>query len=85
MAHVKIKGVIYYKVKKNHPDLKYIPEEERDKMHEFCDIYNIDTVCFYGRDHIESYIKRDLKLVAGGGYDTDTIKNTKIVLTWGVA
>lgn len=24
------------------------------------------------------------RLVAGGGYDTDTIKNTKIVLTWGV-
>lgn len=84
MAHVKIKGVIYYKVKKNHPDLQYIPEDERDKTQEFCDIYNIDTDCFWGRDHIEDYIKRDLKLVAGGGYGTDTIKNTKIVLTWGV-
>ena len=43
-----------------------------------------DTDQFFGRDHIESYIKHDLRLVAGGGYDTDTIKNTKIVLTWGV-
>lgn len=85
MAQVKVKGVIYYKVKNNHPDLKYIPEDERDKTHEFCDIYNIDTDCFFGRDDIEHYIKHDLALVAGGGYETDTIKDTKIVLTWGVA
>lgn len=84
MAYIKIKGVIYYKVKKNHPDIKYIPEDKRDKIHEFSDIYNIDTDCFYGRDDIEDYIKHDLKLVAGGGYDTDTIKNVKIALTWGV-
>ncbi len=84
MAHIKVKGVIYFKVKKNHPDLECIPEDERDKTHEFCDIYNIDTGCFYGREDIESYIKHDLKLVAGGGYHTDTIKNVKIVLTWGV-
>lgn len=84
MAQIKIKGVITYKMKKNHPDLKYIPEDERGKTLEFCDIYYIDTDCFYGRDHIESYIKNDLMLVAGGGYDTDTIKNEKITLTWGV-
>lgn len=84
MAQIKVKGVIYYKVKKNHPDLQYIPKDERDKTLEFCDIYNIDTDYFYSRDDIESYIKHDLKLVAGGGYDIDTIKNTKIVLTWGV-
>lgn len=84
MAKVKVKGVIYFKVKKNHPDLECIPEDERDKTHEFCDTYNIDTDYFYGREDIESYIKHDLKLVAGGGYDTDTIKNVKIVLTWGV-
>ena len=83
MSKMKVKGVIYYKVKKNHPDLQYIPEEERDKMQEFCDIYTIDTDQFFGRDHIESYIKHDLKLVAGGGYNTDTIKNVKTVLTWG--
>lgn len=84
MAKIKVKGVIRFKVKKNHPDLKCIPEEDRDKTQEFCDIYYIDTDCFYGRDHIESYIKHDLRLVAGGGYDTDTIKNEKIILTWGV-
>lgn len=83
MAHITIKGIIKYKVKNNHPDLKYIPEEERDKVLVYSDIYNIDTDCFYGRDHIESYIKNDLKLVAGGGYYTDTIKNVKITLNYG--
>lgn len=82
---IKVKGVIKYKVKKNHPDLKYIPEDERDKTHEFCDIYTIDTDYFYGRDDIDAYIKNDLRLVAGGGYDTDTIKNEKITLTYGWA
>ena len=81
---MKIKGVIKYKVKKNHPDLKYIDEDERDNEFEFCDVYNIDPNNFWGRDHIESYIKHDLALVAGGGYDTDTIKDVKITLTYGV-
>ena len=84
MAKINIKGVIKYKVKKNHPDLKYIPEEDRNKTLEFCDTYSIDTDYFYSRDDIEDYIKHDLRLVAGGGYDTDTIKNEKIILTWGV-
>lgn len=83
MAIIKVKGVIYYKVKRNHPDLEYIPEDERDKKQEFCDIYTIDTDAFWCRDAIDSYIKRDLALVAGGGYSTDTIKEVKYVLTYG--
>lgn len=85
MSIIKVKGVIKYKVKKNHPDRKYMDEDEIDKVQEFCDVYHIDTDCFWGRDHIESYIKHDLRLVAGGGYSTDTIKNEKITLTYGVA
>lgn len=83
MSIIKVKGVIKYKVKKNHPDLNYIPEDERDKEFEFCDIYKIDTDNFWGRDHIDAYIKHDLALVAGGGYDTDTIKNIKYTLLYG--
>lgn len=85
MAKIKVKGVIKYKMKKNHPDLECVEPENRGDEFEFCDVYTIDTDCFFGRDHIESWIKHDLRLVAGGGYDTDTIKNVKIVLTWGVA
>ena len=82
MSITNIKGVIRYKVKDNHPDLQYIKEEERDKMQEFSDVYHIDKDQFWGEDHIESYIKHDLMLVAGGGYDTDTIKDYEITLTW---
>ena len=84
MSIIKVKGVIRYKVKKNHPDLKYIDGDKRYDEFEFCDVYNIDTDNFWGRDHIESFIKHDLALVAGGGYDTDTIKNVKFKLTYGV-
>lgn len=84
MAEFKVKGVIKYKMKSNHPDLKYVPEDERDKEMEFCDIYTIDPDYFWGDDHINSYIKNDLALVAGGGYDTDTITDVKFTLTRGV-
>lgn len=32
------------------------------------------------RDYMIEYISDDLKLVAGGGYRTDTIKNVKIMI-----
>ena len=80
MAQVKIKGTIKFKLKKNHPDLQYVKPEERDKEQIFDDVYYIETDNFFGEDHIESYIKNDLKLVAGGGYDTDTIEDVKIKL-----
>lgn len=82
MSIVKIKGVIKYKVKKNHPDLNYIPVDKRNDTFEFSDTYTIDTDNFWGKDHIDAYIKHDLSLVAGGGYDTDTIKNVKFILSY---
>lgn len=77
---VKIKGIIKYKVKKNHPDLKYIPEAERDKVQEFDDVYYIDMDYFEDMDAVKRYVKHDLALVAGGGYATDTIKNVSYEL-----
>lgn len=82
MATVKIKGAIKFKVKRNHPDLKYIPEDERDNEQIFEDVYTIDTDYFWCDDAIRSYIEHDLRLVAGGGYATDTIKNVKIKLSY---
>lgn len=82
MSIVKIKGVIKYKIKRNHPDLNYIPIDKRDDTFEFEDTYHIDTDKFWGKDHIEAFIKHDLSLVAGGGYDTDTIKNVKFDLLY---
>lgn len=37
--------------------------------------YAIDTDCFYSEDAIIDYLKEDLSLVAGGGYDYNNIKN----------
>ena len=41
--------------------------------YEFADYYEFSMD--YTKDEIESYIKQDLKLVAGGGYDTEHIHN----------
>jgi len=65
-------ATIVYDTNSKHPDAQNI------KGLEFTDTYTIDTAVFGG--DIQSYIKRDLALVAGGGYDTDTISNVKFVI-----
>jgi len=45
----------------------------------FNDVYRIDTSIF-GGDAVE-YIKRDLALVAGGGYNTENITNVTYKIT----
>lgn len=71
MATTRYSSKITYDTKDNHPDAPGL------KGQEFTDIYTIDTDAFYGQEDIQDYIKEDLCLVAGGGYDTDTIKNVK--------
>jgi hypothetical protein len=41
-------------------------------VHSFSDIYSIPT--YYELDYIHEYIKHDLMLVVGGGYNTDNVK-----------
>lgn len=77
---ISVKSIIKYKVKKNHPDLQYIDKDKRNDEFVFDDTYYIDTDCFDGIEDIVAYIKRDLALVAGGGYDTDTIKDVNYQL-----
>ena len=36
---------------------------------------DIEYIDDYTKEEIESYIKRDLRLVAGGGYNSDHIHN----------
>ena len=74
---MKIKAVIKYKIKENHPDIEYVKGWNRDEVYEFEDTYYIDPNFFWGDDHINSYIKHDLALVAGGGYSTDVIEVVK--------
>lgn len=67
----KFNASISFDTKSNHPDSKDV------KGLVFKDTYTVDTDCFYDRDAITSYIKHDLALIAGGGYDTNTITNVK--------
>ena len=77
----KIKATIYYTVDKKHPDYKYI--KNPDRVQEFSDTYTFDTdnyrsICYGATvDQMENYIKNDLKLIAGGGYDSKHIHNIK--------
>lgn len=68
------KATIKFDCDGNHPDA---PNEQGLQ---YTDTYHFDTDVFSGgndRDAMLSYIKHDLALVAGGGYDTDTIINVK--------
>ena len=66
-------GKISYTIDKGHPDIKCVEDWTEDKVFAFEDYYSFDTN--YTKDEVESYIKHDLMLVAGGGYNTDHIHN----------
>lgn len=72
-----IKATIFFKAKETHPDVQYISDWTPDKELSYSDTYFMDEGCFYGLDDMYSYIKRDLKLVAGGGYNYDHIKDVR--------
>lgn len=66
-------GKITFTMDKEHPDVKCVEDWTEDKVMKFADYYEFSTD--YTKDEIESYIKHDLMLVAGGGYNTDHIHN----------
>lgn len=72
---MRYKAKIIYRIRKNHPDLKYIDNWNKNKFYEIEDIYMFDDNwrkedCFY-------YIKKDLQLIAGDGYISDYIFDIK--------
>lgn len=69
---IKYDATIEWRCKDNHPDT-----DDTKTLFKFNDTYTIDDDYFYGVDDIIQYIKHDLALVAGGGYDTDTITDVK--------
>lgn len=66
-------GKITFTMDKEHPDVKCVEDWTEDKVMKFADYYEFSTD--YTKDEIESYIKHDLMLVAGGGYNTEHIHN----------
>ena len=70
----KYNATIEYDTKNNHPDVKNINNLK------YNDLYTFDTDYFNDNQHIINYIKNDMRLVAGGGYETNTIKNVKFII-----
>lgn len=67
----KFHGKITYKIIQTHPDYKYVKNPDDEQFFE--DSYTFSSEYFEDRDAMISYIKHDLALVAGGGYDTENI------------
>ena len=67
----KFKAKIAYTTDKNHPDT------DKEVRLDYEDAYIIDDRCFNGNDDIMEYIKEDMALVAGGGYNTSHIHDVK--------
>ena len=70
---MKYHGKISFTIDKGHPDIKYVNDWTEDKILTFADTYTFNDD--YTEESIIQYIKRDLSLVAGGGYNTDHISN----------
>lgn len=70
---MKYHGKISFTIDKGHPDIKYVSDWEEDKVLTIEDTYTFNSD--YSKENIIAYIKRDLSLVAGGGYNTDHIHN----------
>lgn len=71
----KYNAKIMYIMDENHPDKKYVKDWTKEKELTFQDVYTFTED--YEKEDMINYIKNDLKLVAGGGYNTDHIHNVK--------
>ena len=72
---MKIHGKISYTVDEGHPDIQYIKDWSENKVLTFEDTYTFNNC--YTFDDMEGYVKSDLSLVAGGGYNSEHIHNVK--------
>ena len=70
-----ILATIHYTVDSEHPDIQYI--KNPSEIQSFTDTYTFDTnyIGNVTRSEMENYAKNDLRLVAGGGYNSKHIHN----------
>ena len=73
---MKYEGTIVYMIGPGHPDRKHV--KDTSKVFTYSDTFTFDREFPY--EVIEDYIKRELALVAGGGYDTEHIYNVSITI-----
>ena len=71
-----IKAKLTYTIKPTHPNFQYLAESWLpEKRFTDEDTYHINPDCFYGEEDIEDFIKENMLLTAGGGYDWKGIDN----------
>lgn len=74
------KGLITFNIKETHPDIKHVKDPKEELR--YTDTYTFDTGSIYTTTAAKiAYIKRDLALVAGGGYNDEHIYNVKYEIT----
>ena len=66
---------ITFTVDANHPDIQYIKDWTEDKIFDFSDYYTFNND--WTEEEAILHMKLDLKLVAGGGYNTEHIHNVE--------
>ena len=74
---MKYKGTISYRITEDHPDRKYFKGDISERL-TFSDTYTIKEDM--SRESIVYHIKNDLALVAGGGYNTDHIRDVQFTI-----
>lgn len=79
-----IKAKLTYTIKPTHPDFQYLTESwTPEKKFTDEDVWHINPDCFYGEEDIEGYIKENMLLTAGGGYDWNGIDNIEFEMKEG--
>lgn len=68
-----IKAKIIFTVDMQHPDIEYI--KDPTKTFEYEDTYFDTSFQFDDLEQFESYVKSDLAIIAGGGYNSEHIHN----------
>lgn len=73
--YARYKAKISFTVDEEHPDIGYMNDWSAEKVYTFEDTYQFNDE--YSNDYMTEYIKHDLMLIAGGGYNTKHIHNVK--------
>lgn len=72
-----IKATIFFKVDKGHPDYAGIKEPGKEQSFTDTYIFNTDILGNVPISEMKTFCKQDLKLIAGGGYNSKHIHNVR--------
>lgn len=76
MAKYHYYAEITYTIDKNHPDVGCMADWTKDKIFKYDDEYYFNPE-IYTKSDAKEYIKRDLSIIAGGGYNSKHVHNKK--------